>query len=139
MGESSYSFAATQDSFTNDVIEQSKAVPVMVDFWAAWCGPCQSLMPILQRLAEDYQGKFLLAKVNSDEQQALAAQYGVRSLPTVKLFKDGVVVDEFMGVQTEAFIRDMIERQARHSPRATRATRAHYCNKPWSRTRDTCL
>lgn len=99
---------ATLDHF-NDLLDISREVPVMVDFWAEWCGPCQSLMPILTKLAGEYQGKFILAKVNIDAQQELAMQFGVRSVPTVILFRHGKPVDQFMGVQPESEIRRFIE------------------------------
>ena len=95
-------------------------MPVVVDFWAGWCAPCLVLMPILQKLAEEYQGKFLLAKVDTDKQQAIAAQWGIRSLPTVKLFKNGEVIDEFQGAQPESVIRSILEP---HLPRASDALR----------------
>ena len=110
MSESPYIFNVTQADFVKYVVENSHHAPVLVDFWADWCGPCHMLMPILAKLVEEYQGRILLAKVNSDEQQALALQFGVRSLPTVKVFKNGNIVDEFMGVQPEAVIRQIIER-----------------------------
>ncbi|WP_018865720.1 MULTISPECIES: thioredoxin [unclassified Thioalkalivibrio] len=99
----------TQEDFQQAVLDESHKRPVVVDFWAAWCGPCQQLMPLLQQLAAQYAGKFRLAKVNSDEQQALAQQYGVRSLPTVMIFRHGKPVDQFMGVQPEPNIRAMID------------------------------
>ncbi|MFO7954702.1 thioredoxin [Thioalkalivibrio sp.] len=100
----------TQESFQQAVLDESHKRPVVVDFWAAWCGPCQQLMPLLQQLAAQYAGKFRLAKVNSDEQQALAQQYGVRSLPTVMVFRHGKPADQFMGVQPEPNIRAMIDK-----------------------------
>ncbi|BAU48683.1 thioredoxin [Sulfurifustis variabilis] len=110
MADSPFIADVTQSDFAARVVEKSHEVPVLVDFWAAWCGPCQMLMPVLARLAGEYQGKFLLAKVNTDVEQALALEYGVRSLPTVKLFRHGQVVGEFMGVQPESAIRTLIDR-----------------------------
>jgi putative thioredoxin len=114
MSDSPYIVIATADNFTTEVLEKSNQVPVLVDFWADWCAPCKMLMPVLTKLAEEYQGQFILAKVNSDEQQQLASQYGVRSLPTLKLFRHGKVVDETMGVQSEATLREMIDRHHEH-------------------------
>lgn len=96
------SFEVTEQNFASQVIEASHQQPVLVDFWATWCGPCQSLMPILEQLAQSYQGKFLLAKVEIDSQQGLASQFGVRSVPTVKLVKNGQIVDEFTGALPES-------------------------------------
>ncbi|MGD8642840.1 MAG: thioredoxin [Chromatiales bacterium] len=127
MSDSPYIFNVTQDDFASVVLEESQRVPVLVDFWAAWCGPCQTLMPMLARLVEEYDGQFLLAKVNTDEQQALATQHGVRSLPTVKVFKAGQVVDEFMGAQPESVIRGMLERHiVRESDRLRDTAMATY-------------
>ncbi len=108
----------TEDIFDQVVLTRSREVPVLVDFWASWCGPCQTLMPILARLAQEYQGRFFLAKVNSDEQQGLATRFGVRSLPTVKLFKDGAEVGQFVGAQPERAIRTLLES---HIPRPSDA------------------
>ena len=109
MSESPNIYHGTQANFDELVLQNSRRVPVMVDFWADWCGPCHMLMPILKKLVDEYKGQIILVKVNSDEQQALAAQFGIRSLPTVKFFKNGEIVDEFMGVQSESVIREILE------------------------------
>ena len=114
MNDSPFIFTVDESNFTKLVIEASQRQPVLVDFWAEWCAPCRSLMPVLATLAQSYQGKFILAKVNSDENQTLAAQYGVRSLPTVKMFKGGSPVDEFMGALPESAIRQFLERHVEH-------------------------
>lgn len=116
---SAYIVDVTQADFTAKVVEASRQRPVLVDFWAAWCGPCQMLMPVLAKLAEAYAGKFLLAKVDTDNEQALAGRYGIRGLPTVKLFKNGAVVDEFSGARSEGQVRAWLEP---HLPRAADAT-----------------
>ena len=118
MADSPYIADVIERDFDTLVTQKSREVPVLVDFWAAWCAPCQTLMPVLAGLAEEYRGKFFLAKVNTDAEQALAARYGVRSLPTVKLFKNGAVVDEFMGAQPERTIRVLLDR---HIPRESDA------------------
>lgn len=118
MANSPYIADVTQQTFDAQVLARSHELPVLVDFWAAWCGPCQVLMPVLARLADEYRGKFLLAKVNGDNEQQLASRYGVRNLPTVKLFRNGQVVEEFMGAQPEKTIRALLDR---HIPRESDA------------------
>ena len=105
-----------QADFDALVLKQSYSVPVLADFWAAWCGPCKVLMPLLAKIAQEYQGKFFLAKIDTDKEKDLATRYAIRSLPTVKIFKQGQVVDEFMGAQPEPAIRTILDR---HIPRAS--------------------
>lgn len=109
MADSQYVFNATAQQFEDLVLSRSFQTPVLVDFWADWCSPCKVLMPILAKLVEGYRGKLLLAKVNTEEQRELAAQFGIRSLPTVMLFKDGQPLDQFMGALPEADIRAFLE------------------------------
>lgn len=110
MADSPFIKEVNAENFNDVVIQGSAQQPVLIDFWADWCAPCRSLMPVLAKLAEEYNGQFILAKVNSDENQALAQQYGVRSLPTVKLFKNGAPVDEFMGALPESHVREFLDR-----------------------------
>ncbi len=110
MTDSTVTTEATAKNFASAVIEKSRETLVLVDFWADWCAPCRMLMPVLAALATEYSGKIQLVKVNTDKEPQLATEYGVRSLPTVKFFKAGQVVDEFMGVLPEQAVREYIER-----------------------------
>lgn len=92
------------------LIEESFNRPVLIDFWADWCAPCKSLMPILEKLANEYAGAFLLAKVNADEMNMISSQFGVRSLPTVMLMKDGQPIDGFAGALPEKEVRVLLEK-----------------------------
>ncbi len=107
---SPFSLDVGEADFDLMVVEASRHQPVLVDFWATWCQPCQILKPILEKLADEYGGKFLLAKVNTEEAQQIAMQFGIRSIPTIKLFKNGEAVDEFMGALPEPEIRAFLEK-----------------------------
>ena len=100
----------TSDNFETDVITASHAKLVMLDFWASWCGPCQALMPVVTKLANEYAGAFCLAKIDIDQNQELASKFAVRGVPTVKFIKQGHVVDEFSGALPESEIRKYLEK-----------------------------
>ncbi len=99
----------TAENFQQVILEGSQQKLIIVDFWADWCEPCKQLMPVLEKLAQEFSEQVVLAKINCDEQQQLAAQFGIRSLPTVAFFKDGQPADGFAGVETESAIRQRIE------------------------------
>jgi putative thioredoxin len=106
---SQYIVNVTAENFQQIILEGSLKQPVLVDFWADWCGPCKQLTPVLEKLAHEYQGRFLLAKINCDEQQIIATQFGVRSLPTVYLVDKGQPIDGFSGAQPESTIRAFLD------------------------------
>jgi putative thioredoxin len=101
----------SDDDFQEKVIEMSKKVPVLVDFYGDWCGPCKILSPILEKIARDYDRRFVLAKVNVDKAQITAGEFGIMSVPTVILFKNGEPVDYFVGALPEPQIRDWLKRR----------------------------
>jgi putative thioredoxin len=101
---------ATGRTFDTDVLAASRNMPVLVDFWADWCGPCKILAPLLERVANDYAGRARIVKVDTEAEPALASRYGIRSLPTLRAFRHGQAVDEIIGVQPETAIRTMLER-----------------------------
>jgi putative thioredoxin len=102
-------FDATAANFETEVIQRSLQVPVLVDFWATWCGPCKTLGPILEKLAADYHGAFELAKVDVDKEQELSAAFQIRSVPTVMLVKDGQLLDGFPGALPEGQLREFLK------------------------------
>jgi putative thioredoxin len=104
---------ASNEDFEEKVIEKSKSLPVVVDFWASWCPPCKLLSPVLSKIAKEYQGKFLLVKVNVDENPELAEKYQIFSIPSVKMFKNGKIVDEFLGAIPESLIRRWLDKNLR--------------------------
>lgn len=99
----------TQATFEHEVIEKSKKVPVLVDFWAEWCGPCKMLTPVLEKIEKDLQGKVALAKVNTEQEQQLAVEYGIQGIPAVKLFSGGAIIDEFTGALPEPRVLEFLE------------------------------
>jgi len=124
MADAAYKIVATEQDFPVAVLEASAEKPVLVDFWAPWCGPCRTLMPMLERIADDYGGRFILAKVNTDEEQRLAGHFGIRSIPTVVLIHRGEVVEQFVGVQPETAIRALLDKHLGAVPEAPDETQA---------------
>jgi thioredoxin 1 len=102
--------ALTQDNFEKEVLQS--ATPVLVDFWAEWCGPCKMIAPLLDELADEYQGKVRIGKVNIDEQQALATQYGIRAIPTLLLISKGQVAEQMVGAKSKRDLKASLDRVA---------------------------
>ena len=115
VAQSPFVVEVTRDNYAQ-LMQTSFEVPVLMDFWADWCQPCHALMPVLARLADEYQGKFLLAKLNTEQEQEIAAQFGIRSIPTCKLFIDGQPKDEFMGALPEQAVRQFLDKHITREP-----------------------
>lgn len=109
MSNSPYIIDVTLENFQQVILEASMNQPILVDFWAGWCAPCKVLMPLLHKLADEYQGQFILAKINIEEQPELAQQFQVRSVPTVMLVSEGKLVDQFDGVKPESELRAFLK------------------------------
>jgi thioredoxin 1 len=100
----------TKDNFPSEVL--TSPVPVLVDFWAEWCGPCKMIAPVLEELASEYDGRVKIGKVNIDEQQSLAANYGIRSIPTLLLFKNGEVAEQIVGMRSKRDLKSSLDKVA---------------------------
>jgi putative thioredoxin len=114
MSDKPHVFDATTATFETEVLQKSLQVPVLVDFWATWCGPCKTLGPILEKLAAEYNGAFELAKVDVDAEQQIAAAFQIRSVPTVFLVRDGQIVDGFPGAMPEGQLREFLTQHGVH-------------------------
>jgi putative thioredoxin len=109
MAGASHVIETTDERFTADVLERSKQIPVVLDFWAAWCQPCRLLAPLLERLAVEYAGQFVLVKADTDQLPKQALEFGVEGIPAVFGVRDGVVVDSFIGLLTESQLREWLK------------------------------
>ncbi|MCX7983354.1 MAG: thioredoxin [Bacteroidetes bacterium] len=103
-----HTITLTQENFTNEVLKSE--IPVLVDFWAEWCGPCRMIAPIVEEIASEYSGRIKVGKVDVDTNQSIAMQYGIRSIPTLLIFKNGQVVDQVIGAVPKKVLIDKIEK-----------------------------
>jgi putative thioredoxin len=114
--------SANEDDFAERVIAASSTTPVLVDFWADWCPPCRVLTPVLERLADEYAGGFVLAKIEADENMKLAGRYKLRGFPTAILFVNGAPVDQFSGARPPEYVREFLDRYLDNKPPGSRST-----------------
>jgi putative thioredoxin len=118
---STYEAFVNADEFDEMVLETSHKTPIMVDFYAEWCGPCRNLTPLLAEFADDYQGAFLLAKVDVDKNQQLTQRFGIRAMPTVLLFRDGECVERFTGAKLPHSVQYILTKHGIHEPKAVQS------------------
>ena len=133
---------AMQSSFETEVLERSKTKPVLVDFWAEWCGPCRVIGPVLEKLAREADGKWDLVKLDTEAHQDVAAAFGIRSIPTVMLFEGGKAKAAFAGALPESQVRKWLEENMSTPPSrpcrpGTRRKPSAISSRPWPRTRTT--
>ena len=110
MTDSPFVFDVDQSNYEQIVLQGSHQVPVLVDFWATWCQPCQLLMPLLAKLADEFQGRFVLAKINTEEQQEIAGHFQIRSIPTLMIFRDKIIIFSEAGALPESAFRELVKK-----------------------------
>ncbi len=108
MSENENLYHVTDGDFEQQVLQSD--IPALVDFWAAWCGPCRTVGPIVEELAEEYKGKIKVAKLDVDNNKQVASKYGVRGIPTLMLFKDGQIVDQIVGAVPKSRIKELLDK-----------------------------
>jgi putative thioredoxin len=137
MSDTEFITDVTESDFELTVIARSHQIPVVVDFWAEWCGPCRIISPLLEKLAVEGKGAFLLARLDVDDNPVISSQYNVRNLPNIKAFRDGVVVDEFSGALPEPKVREFIRKVApSEADRALAKAHSLLATRHWSQAEE---